>query len=183
MNLEVEEETLEVKREQVVAAQYTVDEDSPSERVIGYQMLWYKLKKFVSVFEKCYHWYVGHEVRKEIAVEDLDRAEHSILYYVQKSRMLSDERKVNYKKLFPQVTNDLIRVGGRLSKSALTEDEAHPIVVPNCHVAKTMVWDAHLEVGHGGIERVLYCVRKKYWLLGGRSVISSVLWSCLKRVE
>ena len=52
VNLEVEEETLEVKREQVVAAQYTVDEDSPSERVIGYQMLWYKLKKFVSVFEK-----------------------------------------------------------------------------------------------------------------------------------
>lgn len=77
--------------------------------------------------------------------------------------------------LAPELDNstDLIRVGGRLRQiSPLEEDNIHPIVLnPHHPLTKLIIKDYDDRLHHPGPERVFSELRRKYWVLRGRTAV------------
>lgn len=70
-------------------------------------------------------------------------------------------------------TTQLIRVGGRLRRSTLLDQDAmHPIVLDPQHwITKLIIKDFDQKLLHPGSERVFAEVRRKYWVIRGRAAI------------
>ncbi|XP_075534522.1 uncharacterized protein LOC142568489 [Dermacentor variabilis] len=77
--------------------------------------------------------------------------------------------------------NGLIRVGGRLNRSDLPDDEKHPLLMPGRHHVATLLVRHHHEcVQHQGRHFTEGAVRAAgYWIVGGKRCISSVLQACI----
>ena len=83
-------------------------------------------------------------------------------------------------RLDPRLVDGLIRVGGRLTNSSLSEDAKHPIVLPKRHhVVDLIVQQTHEQAGHAGREHVLSQLRARFWILSGSSAVRRVLSRCL----
>jgi len=71
-------------------------------------------------------------------------------------------------------------VGGRLTNSQLEEDAKHPVILPHAHhISRLIVESCHLNTGNAGVERVLAEIRRKFWILKGRKLVKSVVYSCV----
>lgn len=58
--------------------------------------------------------------------------------------------------LEPQIVDGVLRVGGRLHRSALPEDTKHPVILPkSSHVSTLILHQIHQKVGHGGRNHML----------------------------
>ena len=81
--------------------------------------------------------------------------------------------------------NEVVRCRGRLAKAALPFNKKHPIFVPQSHLARLLVLDAHEEVFHQKTRATLTQLRSNYWVPQGRRFVASVLKSCLlcKRLD
>ena len=77
-------------------------------------------------------------------------------------------------------TKGLIRFGGRIYKSSLSEEEKHPIILPSNHpVVKLLIEDVHCRELHADVERTLSVLRQKFWLIKGRSTVRHTVKNCL----
>ena len=77
-------------------------------------------------------------------------------------------------------TSGLLRVGGRIHKSSLPEEEKHPIILPSNHpVVKLLIEDVHCRELHAGVECTLSVLRQKFWLIKGRSTVRQTVKNCL----
>ena len=134
-------------------------------------------------------------VGKPLTVEELHRGETEILKTTQQEAfpdeyaLLSTARteKKNSKKsrlfrLDPYLDKDgVIRVGGRISRSAMPQEASHPVILPrHSHVTELLVKHYHEKTGHSGRGSTLSELRAAgYWIVGGRSAVSSHILSCV----
>jgi len=82
--------------------------------------------------------------------------------------------------LFMCPTSHCLRVGGRIHKSLLPEEEKHPIILPSKHpVVKLLMEDVHRRELHAGVEHTLSVLRQRFWLIRGRSTVRETLRNCL----
>ena len=89
-------------------------------------------------------------------------------------------RRSTLRRLNPILGRDgLIRVGGRLSLSALDPSSRHPIIIGSGHVAKILVLEAHRRCFHGGISLTLSTLRNSVWLIQGRKSVKSLVYRCV----
>ena len=144
-----------------------------------------------------------------ITVEEMNKAEREILIHVQKESFreeiatlkiarLKVEREGAAKpnkaqvkkssrifKLDPQLTDGLLRVGGRLQKAPLQLDAKHPIILPaSHHVVRLIISFYHYISGHSGTEHVLSMIRERFWIVKARAAVKRALhdcFSCRKR--
>jgi hypothetical protein len=66
----------------------------------------------------------------------------------------------------------LLRVGGRIHKAELPEEEKHPIILSSDHPAvELFVQDIHRREMHAGVEHTLSVVRQRFWLIKGSATI------------
>ena len=77
--------------------------------------------------------------------------------------------------------NDILRVGGRLSQSALHHDVKHPAILPRkAHVSDLIVKYHHERVHHQGRGMTMNEIRANgIWILGCGSVVSSHIYKCV----
>lgn len=76
-------------------------------------------------------------------------------------------------------TNQLIRVGGRLSASLLPYHHKHPLLLPKkSHVTRLIIDDTHLRLLHAGALATHSYIRRRYWILDGRNVVRNHLRKC-----
>ena len=142
----------------------------------------------------------AHVKRKPLRVEELERAEKTILKLVQKGafpkeiealqkvrrvdcesdRQFAKTIKSEIKKsstlyrLDPFLDRDgLIRVGGGLSKSEeFSEGFKHPVILPKkSFVVDLIVRNAHTKVAHAGRGITLSELRSQYWILNANSAV------------
>ena len=74
----------------------------------------------------------------------------------------------------------LIRVSGRLQRSALPENAKHPVILdPKDRLVSLMIDKAHKENGHVGAQHTLHKLRQEYWILHGLSAIKKRISSCV----
>ena len=83
-------------------------------------------------------------------------------------------------KLDPILSHGLIRVGGRLQRSPISDSAKCPIILPKKqHVTDLLIQHYHHIAGHSGLEYTLSLIRQRYWIINGRSNIRRVLSKCV----
>ena len=105
-----------------------------------------------------------------LTVADLQAAETLIVKEVQKQCL----NKKQLGSLNPvEDKNGIIRVGGRLGKSSLPKETAHPVILPRTsHVTELVVQHHHSKTAHSGRGITLNEIRASgYWIVGGRGVV------------
>lgn len=125
-------------------------------------------------------------------VEILQSAEHKLIKLVQKvafvhelsdiEQHLAISKASSLWKLDPFIDNDgLLRVGGRLRFSSLSDKEKYPIILPKNHyVSRLLVRHYHEISAHQGREATMAAVRSAgYWVLGLNSVVTSQIHFCV----
>ena len=81
--------------------------------------------------------------------------------------------------LMPEMEGGILRKGGRLQETLLTEEEKHPIILPpDHHLVQLLAEDTHRRLCHAGTQQVLAALRDKFWILRGRQVVRSSLRRC-----
>lgn len=165
---------------------------------------WFRLKKAVAALKRLMdYWRRGSPRGQEekdqlklarfpVTVQELKEAEKAILRCVQ-SQVFPKEiqqlrskgnrafigKESELKALNPGCREGLLCVGGRLSRSDMSEEEKHPVILPKKHwVVSLIIWDTHRSLGHVGRNHVLSRLRRKFWITGGLSAIRRTLASC-----
>ena len=130
-----------------------------------------------------------------LSVKTLERAEAALIsyeqhkYFVEESEILDkkdDSRSPRLKKssklykLDPFLDDNMFRVGGRLERAELPYSAKHPLLLPKeSVVSKLIMEDAHKCCGHLGKNTVLAFLRQKYWIIGARTYLKSLLSKCV----
>ena len=71
-------------------------------------------------------------------------------------------------------------MGGRLAQSDHSNDLKFPILIDGkSHLATLLIRQAHTETMHGGPQATLSHLRQRYWITGGKKVITKVTQSCI----
>jgi len=96
-------------------------------------------------------------------------------------RQQSDFTKLEKSLKLFTTDDNVYRLKGRFQNSTMTTDEKHPIILRDgsSTFTKLVIWDAHQEVMHHGIETTLACLRKKFWIIKGRKTVKSVIRKCV----
>ncbi|XP_055622951.1 uncharacterized protein LOC129766445 [Toxorhynchites rutilus septentrionalis] len=73
----------------------------------------------------------------------------------------------------------ILRVGGRIGNSALSDAIKHPIVLSSKHPLSALLASSyHLKLLHAGPQLLLATLRQKFWILGGRNLVKAVFHQC-----
>ncbi|XP_031338175.1 uncharacterized protein LOC116167075 [Photinus pyralis] len=113
-----------------------------------------------------------HQVQKQYFQREIDRLTHDPLCNI----------KGPLARLTPFIDDHgLLRVGGRLKHSLLDADEKQPVILPRESFFTTLIIRYyHEKTLHGGIQLTLCQIRRKYWILRGRSAVKTIIFKCLK---
>ncbi len=126
-----------------------------------------------------------------LTVADLSQAEKSVISYIQRQSFpaemaaleTSPFRVPKYSKickLDPILDGGVIRVGGRLHRSAMPEEAKHPSILPkDAHITDLILQHIHERSGHSGRNYMLSELRKRYWAVKGNSAARRVISRCV----
>ena len=109
------------------------------------------------------------------SVEDLDKAELHIIKFCQQEKYKeeiaalrkgqNEKRSSSLYRLNPMLQDGVLRVGGRLSRAAMPENNSRPVILSrDFHIADLVLQQIHLETGHGGCNHMLSELRQKFWV-------------------
>jgi len=110
---------------------------------------------------------------------DILHAENTLVKYVQEE-MHFDVKKGKYKKLVPTFEDGVIVVGGRAERwLCSTWNREKFILLPAKHQFSWLVAEkAHIESGHLAVESTIARIRSKYWIIGVRRMVRSIIGRC-----
>lgn len=148
-----------------------------------------RLKRFVKEFKR-----IQPRTNEATSLEERRESEIFIIKLVQEEAFTEDIQKIKQKKdtlnkrnKLHQLNafldeNNVLRVGGRLSQSALHHDVKHPAVLPKrSHVSALLVKHHHERVHHQGRGMTMNELRANgIWILGCGNVVSSHIYKCVK---
>ena len=186
-----------------------LDITNAMDRLLDYFSDWTRLKKSAAVYNKVAE-ILQARVRVKgtpqtmtkqdsvtrITVDDLEKAELAIVRWIQSQSFADDVNRLSNTDetsrsravgkasslyaLDPYLENGILRVGGRLSKSSLSNAVKHPIIMPKKgNVTNLIIQHEHKRLGHVGRNHVLASIRNKYWVIRANSAVRSVLNSCV----
>ncbi|KAK7879138.1 hypothetical protein WMY93_034081, partial [Mugilogobius chulae] len=127
---------------------------------------------------------------EDLTCADLDGAESAIVKYIQMQyfkddiMMLKEQHRVKRSsplhKLNPVLQDGVMRVGGRLSRSAMPAESKQPVILPkHCHVSMLVLRDIHEVTAHAGRNHMLSKLREKFWIPGATGAIRRLLSKCV----
>ena len=74
----------------------------------------------------------------------------------------------------------LIRIESKLRNLKAEYNERCPILLDkNCPIAKSIIWDIHVRLGHAGVYKMISCIRKEFWITSCYSAVSKLYKECL----
>lgn len=127
-----------------------------------------------------------------LSINELNEAMKS-LFYLSQTQTFGQERVLLSKKtplspksrilpLDPFLDSDnLLRVGGRLSASDYTYDKIHPVLLDSSHhLTKLIFENEHLRNLHAGPQLLLATVRESVWPLKGRHLARRTVYNCMR---
>ena len=102
-------------------------------------------------------------------------------YWIRRAQRNVDFSLKKYQQLSPFRDEDgIIRIYGRLKNiKVFDENRKHPILLPNNNaINRLIIQQAHEECVHPGHLRVMAEVRKRFWIIGLRSIAKSIGMKC-----
>ena len=77
-------------------------------------------------------------------------------------------------------TDFLVRVGSRIQNATVSFDQKFPILLPpKCEHVRSLVRHEHVLLGHSLNQHLFAHLRKKFYILGGKSTITSIIKECV----
>ena len=117
----------------------------------------------------------------ELTPQDLTEAERLWITDCQ-ATLVSDRNFPAWKAQFNlfKAEDKLWRCGGRLQNAELPFSTKHPILLSKeHHLTSLIVMSAHQRVQHNGVKETLTEVRSRYWIIGGRNLVKSIIHKCV----
>nr|XP_015904855.2 uncharacterized protein LOC107437382 [Parasteatoda tepidariorum] len=152
---------------------------------------YFKLLRVTSwIFRFIYNCNTQEKMVGELNATELDQACNYWIQIVQKesfplehealSKSNSLPKNSKIEKFNPLFDNNLIRLGGQLQFSDLSESEKHPILLEGSHpFTSLLIRRTHLKMHHLGVRIVLSQLRSKLWILRARQAIKKIIHTCL----
>ncbi|XP_047041318.1 uncharacterized protein LOC124645549 [Helicoverpa zea] len=169
-----------------VKAHLTTNEDNP---------LWVKyssLQRLIRVIAYCRRFLRRKERRESyLTSEELSDALEICIRKYQAQEFKKDinsikklgvvSKKSKLRPLCPWIDNKgILRVGGRIQKSNMTESMIHPIIIPSKnHFCTLLVQEAHQNTLHGGPTLMLNYLRSKYWIISAKNMVKACVRKCV----
>ncbi|XP_044573993.1 uncharacterized protein LOC123258182 [Drosophila ananassae] len=151
----------------------------------------YKLQRIVAYMLRfCYK--SNRAPTKALCLEELSQARIIILRTIQQiefnaernqlKRYKTVDKKSSLVSLAPIVGSDgLIRVGGRLEHSNLSEDAKHPVLLPyNDTIVKMILRELHETNMHCGAQALRAIARQQYWIINDKTMARSIVHNCVR---
>ena len=115
----------------------------------------------------------------DLSPADIVLAEETLVKHVQED-MQVDIARGKYKELVPTVENGIIVVGGRAERwICSTWNREKFILLPAKHYFSFLVAEkAHVDSGHLALEATIARIRTKYWIVGVRRLVRSIIGRC-----
>ncbi|KAJ8358081.1 hypothetical protein AAFF_G00035180 [Aldrovandia affinis] len=134
--------------------------------------------------------YKSTRENKPLILDDLVAAESEIIKFSQRQQFNEElqalqkgkqvSRNSQLFRLDPILQDSILRVGGRLNKSAMPETAKRPAIISkHSRVATLILSDIHQRTGHAGRSYVLAQLRRKYWIPQANSAIRKLLNKCV----
>ena len=123
----------------------------------------------------------GDKLDTDISTEDTRLAERMWIKDAQRS-IFEELEDVKYKKLHPTVRDDILVVIGRTERwMEATWNNQYFILLPKKHrLSYLIALHEHQSIGHLGTESTVAVIRSKYWIMGIRKIVSSIINKCVK---
>ena len=124
---------------------------------------------------------------QHINIDDLEMAEKCFICFCQRKIFPEEmtrlemapsgvKRSSPLYKLDPVMEDGILRVGGRLDRSAMPQQSKHPIILSkNMHISSLILRQIHENVGHNGRNHVLSQLRQKYWITGANAAVRKII--------
>ncbi|KAL4131322.1 hypothetical protein QTP88_008654 [Uroleucon formosanum] len=78
----------------------------------------------------------------------------------------------------------VIRMGGRLHYSLLSEDFKHPVLLrKTSHLTELVILHNHLNLLHAGLKLTMTMIFRRFWIMSGRAAIRQVIHACIPCVR
>lgn len=102
----------------------------------------------------------------------------SDILHLKQSRQVAATSKLA--SLAPYIGSDgILRVGGRLQRSALLTDQVNPIILAKeGTLSLLIVRDIHLRNAHAQHALMQQTLRQRYWIIGGRILVNQCVYNC-----
>ncbi|XP_054707113.1 uncharacterized protein LOC129216917 [Uloborus diversus] len=155
---------------------------------------WNKLKRVVAYclrFGKNCSLAADKRNKSFLTTTELHEAEKRIVRFIQQDHFLMEVSYLSAGKQLPSNNkinpltpfyddSGIIRVGGRLKNSMLSESQKHPILLPKTdHVVNLIIADYHLKLLHAGPQLLQAALREKFWILSARDAVRRVVRTCI----
>ncbi|GFW62232.1 uncharacterized protein TNCV_4421211 [Trichonephila clavipes] len=76
--------------------------------------------------------------------------------------------------------DEILRVGGRLEHSTLSEFQKHQMMLPKAHhLTDLIIEHYHKKSLHSGLQTTLYLIRQFYWIPSGQKRVRRILNKCI----
>ncbi|XP_011631066.1 uncharacterized protein LOC105423115 [Pogonomyrmex barbatus] len=154
------------------------------------------LTKIERVLAWCYRFITNSRNNLEnrnfdnLSVRDLHLSQLKLIKHVQEqffTRELDDlindrvNRNSALAHMSPFLDNDgILRVGGRLQRSAINHDKKHPILLPaRCRFVELLFEREHCRMLHAGPQALLSSIRERFWPLNGRNTARRITRRCV----
>lgn len=127
-----------------------------------------------------------------VAVEERERAAKVVIKLVQQQAFSKEmqiiergEALPNSSALYPLdpiLDNGILRVGGRLKHSSLSQDLKHPVILPKGnHITKLILSHYHTKVRHQGRSQTQMELRMNgFWIIGGSKSVAKFIHKCVQ---
>ncbi|XP_023812156.1 uncharacterized protein LOC111947642 [Oryzias latipes] len=133
-----------------------------------------------------------HYCKTGLVVDEYDQAQNIIIQAVQQDVYEQEIKCIRKQEELPKTSplknldpyldeKELLRVGGRISNSSLSQAEKNPLIVPgHHHVATLLIMYFHEKTHHQGRLFTEGAVRSAgWWIVGGKRKVSSVIHHCI----
>ena len=126
---------------------------------------------------------------KELTVDEIKTAEHQIIAQAQRECNHEELNSLRNNKplqktstllsLRLMLTENLLRVGGRVAHSFLPFDSKHQIILAKKHhLSELLIRYIHIKNCHSRRELTLNLLRERFWIIHPKSLIRKVLLNC-----
>lgn len=132
----------------------------------------------------------GMSTKGKLTLEDILEAEVAIIRYCQQQKFGEEiaalssgretvSRRSSIYRLSPVWEDNLLRVGGRLSRGAMPEEVKHPLILfKDQHIATLILRHVHQRLGHSGRNHTLAKVRKRFWITSANAAVRKIINEC-----
>ncbi|XP_033199971.2 uncharacterized protein LOC117162216 [Bombus vancouverensis nearcticus] len=147
--------------------------------------------RLIRIVAWCLRWRHNQHRSAHLTTDELPAAHNRLMKIIQSSHFATEIRTLQKNRSkdvggklqplnpFPD-EEGILRVGGRLTNSAIPFNQKHPFILPKSTVTEHLIEQEHRNNHHTGIQATLYAVRLRYWPIDGRSQVRRTLRRCVR---